>query len=65
MDSRGILDRLLKDGWVQVRQRGSHMQLRHPSKPGLVTLPHPRRDIPIGTLRAIEKQSGLKLGWKP
>jgi hypothetical protein len=30
-------------------------------KPGRVTVPHPTRDIPVGTLRSIEKQSGLKL----
>ncbi|ORE91127.1 type II toxin-antitoxin system HicA family toxin [Aurantimonas sp. 22II-16-19i] len=65
MDSRRILARLLEDGWVEVRQRGSHLQLRHPRKPGLVTLPHPKRDVPLGTLRAIEKQSGLKLRREP
>jgi len=30
--------------------------------PGGVTVPHPKRDVPIGTLRSIEKQCGLKLG---
>jgi predicted RNA binding protein YcfA (HicA-like mRNA interferase family) len=33
----------------------------HPTKPGIVTVPHPKKDMPIGTLRSIEKQSGLKL----
>ncbi|MEX6507068.1 type II toxin-antitoxin system HicA family toxin [Jiella sp. M17.18] len=61
MDSRSILDRLLKDGWIEIRQRGSSLQLRHPTKPGLVTLPHPRRDVPVGALRSIDKQAGLKL----
>lgn len=28
---------------------------------GRVTVPHPKRDLPIGTLRSIEKQSGIKL----
>ena len=37
------------------------MQLKHPTKPGLVTLPHPKRDLPNGTLRSIEKQAGLVL----
>jgi hypothetical protein len=31
------------------------------NKPGRVTVPHPKRDMPIGTLRSIEDQSGLKL----
>jgi len=34
---------------------------RREAKPGRVTVPHPERDIPVGTLRSIEKQSGLKL----
>jgi len=42
--------------------RGSHHQFRHPTKPGLVTVPHPEADLPRGTLRSIERQSGLKLG---
>jgi len=28
---------------------------------GRVTVPHPERDIPMGTLKSIERQSGLKL----
>ena len=49
------------DGWFQVAQRGSHRQFKHPSKPGRVTVPHPKRDLPRGTLKAIERQAGLKL----
>jgi predicted RNA binding protein YcfA (HicA-like mRNA interferase family) len=33
----------------------------HDLRPGIVTVPHPRADIPKGTLRSIEKQSGCKL----
>ena len=61
MDSRAILSKLLADGWVEVARVGSHVQLKHPARPGRVTLPHPRRDIPVGTVKSIEKQSGLKL----
>jgi predicted RNA binding protein YcfA (HicA-like mRNA interferase family) len=61
MKSRAIISVLQADGWVQVAQRGSHVQFKHPTKKGRVTVPHPERDIPIGTLKSIEKQSGLKL----
>lgn len=61
MDSRKVLALLESNGWERVAQKGSHIQLKHPLKPGRVTLQHPRRDIPLGTLRSIEKQSGLKL----
>lgn len=57
-----MLKRLLDDGWVEVARKGSHVQLRHPTKPGRVTVPHPRRDLPVGTLRSIERQARLRLG---
>jgi predicted RNA binding protein YcfA (HicA-like mRNA interferase family) len=62
MNSRDIISVLQRDGWIQVAQRGSHLQFKHPMKKGRVTVPHPKRDIPIGTLKGIEKQAGLKLG---
>lgn len=61
MNSRDVIAALKAEGWQQVAQRGSHVQFKHPDKPGRVTVPHPKRDIPLGTLRSIEKQSGLKL----
>ena len=61
MDSRDILAALRADGWEQVAQKGSHINLKHPVKPGRVTVPHPRRDLPIGTLKSIERQAGIKL----
>ncbi len=61
MDSRTIIRRLAKAGWYKVAQEGSHVQFRHPVKKGRVTVPHPKKDLPAGTLRSIEKQSGLRL----
>lgn len=62
MNARDVLRILRADGWTDVRSRGSHLQLKHPTKPGLVTVPmHGARDIKPGTLAAIERQSGLKL----
>jgi predicted RNA binding protein YcfA (HicA-like mRNA interferase family) len=61
MNSRDIIKALEADGWVAVAQKGSHKQFRHPEKPGRVTVPHPKRDFPIATLRSIERQSGVKL----
>ena len=62
VDSRDVIKRIEADGWVKVRQKGSHAQFKHPSKPGLVTLPTPRRDIPLGTLRSIARQAGVSMG---
>jgi predicted RNA binding protein YcfA (HicA-like mRNA interferase family) len=52
---------LEKDGWVQVRMKGSHRQFHHSSKPGTVTVAgKPSVDIPPGTLNSALKQAGLK-----
>lgn len=59
--SRDIIKKLKADGWELVTVSGDHHQFKHPTKPGRVTVTHPRKDMPIGTLRSIEKQSGLRL----
>ena len=61
MDSREVIARLEADGWQRVVQKGSHLQFKHPVKPGRVTVPHPRKDLPAGTLKSIEKQAGIAL----
>jgi len=61
MTSAEVLRRLKADGWYQVAQRGSHVQLKHPKKPGRVTVPHPKKDLPAGTLRSIARQAGIKI----
>jgi predicted RNA binding protein YcfA (HicA-like mRNA interferase family) len=61
MNSREIIRALERGGWKRVRVTGDHHHSRHPTKPGLVTVPHPQRDVPLGTLRSIERQSGLRL----
>lgn len=61
MDSRNVIRILEKEGWYRVGQKGSHVQFRHPDRKGRVTVPHPKRDLPPGTLRSIEKQSGIRL----
>ena len=56
-----LLKQLAADGWVQVRQKGSHRQFHHPTKPGTVTVAGKASlDIPPGTLNSISKQAGLK-----
>lgn len=53
------------DGWVEVRSRGSHVQMKHPAKPGLVTVPrHGAKDFKPATLASIERQSGVNLRSK-
>jgi len=61
MKVREILKALQADGWYIVRTKGSHRQLKHPTKSGMVTLSgNPNVDIPPGTLKSILKQAGVK-----
>jgi predicted RNA binding protein YcfA (HicA-like mRNA interferase family) len=58
--SRDIIKRLKDDGWEEIGVTGSHHHYRHPKKPGKVTVPHPVKDLPKGTVRSIEKQAGWR-----
>jgi len=50
-----------KDGWYLVRQKGSHRQFKHPTKPGRVTIAgNSNDDLAPGTLNSIFKQAQLK-----
>lgn len=61
MKYRELLKELADDGWVQIRQTGGHRQLRHPTKPGAVTVAgRPGEDVPKSTLASIVKQAGLE-----
>lgn len=57
--SRKVIRILKKDGWYEVSCVGSHHQFKHPEKSGRVTVPHPKRKIPIGTVKNIFKQAGI------
>jgi predicted RNA binding protein YcfA (HicA-like mRNA interferase family) len=61
VNSREVIRRLIRDGWFEVNHEGSHKQFKHPTKKDRVTVPYPKRDIPMGTLKSIEKQAGLRL----
>lgn len=60
MNAKVVLKILYGHGFRQVSQKGSHLKLEKESKKVIVPL-HGTRDIPIGTLKSIEKQSGVKL----
>jgi predicted RNA binding protein YcfA (HicA-like mRNA interferase family) len=61
VSSAEVIKRIKAEGWELVRSKGSHCHFRHPRRPGIVTVPHPKKDIPIGTLKSIERQSGVEL----
>jgi len=58
---RDMLKRLAEDGWVIVRQTGSHRQLQHPTKADTITVAgHPSETIPAGTYKSILRRAGVK-----
>lgn len=61
MNSRELIAKLKATGWQLVRVKGSHHQFRHPTRPGIVTVPHPYKSFKPGTLRSICRQAG----WDP
>ncbi len=61
MQSWTVIAAFEKDGWFLKRVIGSHNYYMHPTKPGILTIPHSRKDIPFGTLRSVEKQAGIEL----
>jgi predicted RNA binding protein YcfA (HicA-like mRNA interferase family) len=57
-----VIKRLEAAGWFLVATRGSHRQFKHPIRPGRVTVaakPSDEWHPAPGTLRSIEKQSGV------
>lgn len=60
MNSKELIKLLEKQGWYLVRVKGDYHQFKHPSQKGLVTITHPKKDLPKGTLNNIWKQAGLK-----
>jgi len=60
MNSDEVIRMLKADGWLLKDTEGSHHQFIHPTKPGKVTVKHPVKDVPKGTLGSIKRQAGLK-----
>jgi predicted RNA binding protein YcfA (HicA-like mRNA interferase family) len=57
-NSRAIIARLKQDGFEEVSVRGSHHKFVHRELKRVVIVPHPRKDIPPGTIRSIYRQAG-------
>ena len=58
MTSRDLIKRLVADGWIIDRVKGSHYILKKAMKTEII--PHHNKDIPTGLLNVILKRTGLK-----
>jgi predicted RNA binding protein YcfA (HicA-like mRNA interferase family) len=59
LKSARLINVIKQDGWNLVRTKGSHHHFKHPTKNGIVTIPHPKKDIPKRTVANILRQAGL------
>jgi predicted RNA binding protein YcfA (HicA-like mRNA interferase family) len=63
MTATEILKLLRNDGWLVHEQSSSHLQLKHPSRKGRVTIPDQKGDLKRTAIHAIFKQTGgIKIG---
>jgi predicted RNA binding protein YcfA (HicA-like mRNA interferase family) len=60
MTAREVVQILRDDGFRLHSQRGSHQKWQHPRSGIMVVVPwHQGRSLPVGTLRAIQRESGI------
>lgn len=59
--SRELIKILKDDGWIEVACVGDHHHFKHPVKKGRVTVPHPKKDVPDGTVKNIFRQAGIEI----
>ncbi|MBI2268798.1 MAG: type II toxin-antitoxin system HicA family toxin [Bacteroidetes bacterium] len=61
MKSSELIRTLKKDGWFVIRQAGSHMIMRHPTKSGQIVVPsHGSQEVGKGLQNKILKDAGLE-----
>ena len=60
LTAKDIIKAFERAGWVQTRQKGSHVRLYNPKRPtnSVTVSVHQGKEIPTGTLRAILKVAG-------
>jgi len=59
LHSSTLIRLLEQKGWKLVRTHGSHFTFKHPQHMLIGTVPHPKKDLPTGTVRNILRTAGL------
>jgi predicted RNA binding protein YcfA (HicA-like mRNA interferase family) len=61
MKAADVVKLIEKQGWYEVRQRGSHRMFKHDNYPELIAIPdHGKADLKPGLLNKILKTAGVK-----
>lgn len=58
VNSSQLIKVLTRSGWVHSRTKGSHHQFTKDGK--TVTVPHPKKDLGVGLVKASLKQAGIE-----
>lgn len=59
MTGDDLIKEMRRAGWQLDRVNGSHHIFKHPVRPGIVVVPHPKKDLGLGLVKAIRRQAGL------
>ena len=59
MSSTDLIRELRRAGWRLSRIKGSHHVFKHHALPGIVVVPHPKKDLGAGLVAAIRHQAGI------
>ena len=59
LTSNDLMREMQQAGWQLNRVNGSHHIFKHPSRPGIVVVPHPKKDLGQGLVKAIRRQAGI------
>lgn len=59
MQSRQLIKELEEAGWALDRITGSHHIFTHRYNPYTIPVPHPKKDLPLGTVKSIRRRAGL------
>jgi predicted RNA binding protein YcfA (HicA-like mRNA interferase family) len=59
MTSADLIREMHTAGWRLDRVNGSHHIFKHPSHPGIVVVPHPKKQLGLGLVKAIRRQAGI------
>jgi len=61
MKVREVIKLLERNGWIEMRSKGSHRNFKHPEHPLVITVPgNEGKELAPGTLNDILKKAGLK-----
>ena len=60
LNSQQVIKILESNGWVFIRQSGSHKIYKHPDSKLIISVPNHGKQIKKGTYSSILKNAGLK-----